>query len=375
MFCFWFQIFDDEFKPLQQSGFELVTKIPQFYKYKVTLHRQRREAQGIQAEPNRRDEVELDPESLKMADGNNFLLADDCDGERILIFASSTAKTGLKEHKNIFMDGTFKSVSKQFAQLYTIHVDLGSTEEETNVTPVVFALLPDKRKSTYIRLFNAILRVIPEWAPETVNADFEAAVIEAINTVFPAAEFHGCFFHFSQSLWRKVQNLGLANEYNTSQEVRESVRMCAALAFLKPTEVEEGWLHIHSVAVANEKLNEFFYYFIEQWLENPHLPIKAWNCTGRRHRTNNVVEGWNHRLNTIVGKPHPRIKNLIMTLKDEAENSDMKFTKIDLNLEGVKRKKKYIVMDNLIVRATETLAKSGDIKTFLRNVSYIIKMD
>lgn len=152
------------------------------------------------------------------------------------------------------MDGTFKSVSKQFAQLYTIHVDLGSTEKETNVTPVIFALLPNKKKSTYIRLFNAILREIPEWAPDTVNADFESAVMEAIKAVFPAAQFHGCFFHFSQSLWRKVQNLGLANDYSSSQEIRDCVRMCAALAFLKPTEVDQGWVIIHSDAVANEKL-------------------------------------------------------------------------------------------------------------------------
>lgn len=69
MFYFRFQIFDDEFKPLEQSGFELITKIPQYSHYKVTLHRHRREAQGIQTEPVSRDEVEFDPDSLKMADG------------------------------------------------------------------------------------------------------------------------------------------------------------------------------------------------------------------------------------------------------------------------------------------------------------------
>lgn len=68
-----------------------------------------------------------------MADGQNFLLADNQDGDRILICASPATKTMLKLHKIIFMDGTFKSVSKQFSQLNTIHVDLGSTESETNV--------------------------------------------------------------------------------------------------------------------------------------------------------------------------------------------------------------------------------------------------
>lgn len=310
-----------------------------------------------------------------MSDGTNFLLADDRDGERILIFASSTGKTALKENKNVLMDGTFKSVSKQFAQLYTIHVDLGSTVEETNVTPVVFAMLPDKRKSTYIRMLNAIRRAIPEWAPETVSADFETAVIEAVNSVFPNAQFHGCFFHFSQSLWRKVQNLGLSSEYNTDQEVRDSVRKCAALAFLKPADVEEGWLHVHGMAEKNEKLSKFLDYFVEQWLDNPLLPLTAWNCSGRRHRTNNAVEGWNYRLNSVVGKPHPRIQSLIKFLMQEAEKSDLVIARIDLNLEGVKRRKKYVEIDQRLEKANVQLEMSGDVQRFLRNVSYILKMD
>ena len=96
-----------------------MTRIPQFTTFKTTLHRQRSVAQGVQTEPNRREEVNLDPEILVMADGNTFLLADDCEGERLLIFASSRGKEILKQTKYIFLDGTFKSVSKQFAQLYT----------------------------------------------------------------------------------------------------------------------------------------------------------------------------------------------------------------------------------------------------------------
>lgn len=63
------------------------------------MYRRRREAQGVYAEANRRDEVNLDPEVLLMSDGNTFLLADDCEGERILVFASSRGKDILKKQK------------------------------------------------------------------------------------------------------------------------------------------------------------------------------------------------------------------------------------------------------------------------------------
>lgn len=369
------QIFDDEFKPLGNSGYELITKLPTLEKFKSTLHRHRRDTQGIQAEPKHRDDIELHPETVIMADGQNFLLADNLDGDRILIFASPATKVMLKVHKNIFIDGTFKSVSKQFSQLYTIHVDLGSTESETNVAPVVFALLPDKKKTTYIRLFRAILREVPEWAPETVSADYEISIIEAVKDVFPAAEFQGCFFHFSQCLWRKIQNIGLVDEYKSNEEVRNTIKMCASLAFLNLTQVEEGWLEIHAAAPNSEKINQFFDYFVDQWMENPLLPLASWNCKGRRHRTNNAVEGWNHRFNTLIGRSHPRIKHLVETLKLEAEKSAMKFTRMDLGLEGVKRRRKYIEVDCRIQRATNTLEVTGDIIRFLRNISYVIRMD
>lgn len=160
-----------------------------------------------------------------------------------------------------------------------------------------------------------------------------------------------------------------------NQEVRTSICMCAALAFLHPEQVQDGWILIHSQAVQNEKLTKFFDYFVDQWLENPNIQIEMWNCHQRRHRTNNVVEGWNHRLNSMVGKPHPRLRDLITYLKKEAESSDAKMLHMELNLEGVKRKKKYITMDSRIERATETLEKTKDMERFLRNVLYFIQME
>lgn len=273
------------------------------------------------------------------------------------------------------MDGTFKSVSKQFCQVYTIHVDLGSNKEEINVTPAVFALLPNKNKATYVRLFKKILDVIPEWSPEIVNMDFEVGAIKAIEEVFPRVQVQGCFFHLSQSIWRKVQEIGLSGMYKTSQEIRNTIRQCAALAFLKPEKVEDGWLHIHSTAPDNEKLIEFFYYFVEQWLENVHIPIEMWNCHGKRHRTNNSVEGWNHKLNLKCGKPHPRVRDLVLCLKKESQNSDEKIMRAELNLQATKRKRKYVAMDDRIQRATQQFEETGDLTVFLRNVSFAVHID
>lgn len=129
-------------------------------------------------------------------------------------------------------------------------------------------------------------------------------------------------------------------------------------------------MSIHTDAPANEKLTKFFDYFVEQWLENEDIPVAFWNCHNKRHRTNNAVEGWNRKINSYVERPHPRIKNLVECLKKEGENCDHLFKRMELSLEGRKRKKCYIKLDERISRASRTYEETGDATQFLRRLAY-----
>jgi len=42
--------------------------------------------------------------------------------------------------------------------------------------------------------------------------DFEATVWEAIRAEFTDTTIKGCTFHFSQAIWRKVQEVGLEQD-------------------------------------------------------------------------------------------------------------------------------------------------------------------
>ena len=65
--------------------------------------------------------------------------------------------------------------------------------EHQQVLEAVKALLPADRRLQHVVL------------------DFEAAVWTAFQLVFPDAGLRGCFFHYTQAVWRKVQNLGIYN--------------------------------------------------------------------------------------------------------------------------------------------------------------------
>ena len=71
-------------------------------------------------------------------------LAEDGVQDKLLNFGWANGKKNLKDYKSFFMNGTFKSFSSHFAQIYTIYDDVGSIKDETNIVPVVtyVTLLP-----------------------------------------------------------------------------------------------------------------------------------------------------------------------------------------------------------------------------------------
>jgi hypothetical protein len=83
------------------------------------------------------------------------------------------------------------------------------------------------------------------WSPKIVKVDFEA-IICAIYKVFPDSVSIECNFHFNRCLWRQIQNIGLAVEHKTIEQVRLMCRMCAALAHLLVNKGER-WLMIITV--------------------------------------------------------------------------------------------------------------------------------
>ena len=89
--------------------------------------------------------------------------------------------------------------------------------------PLVYALLPNKQHQTYSRAFlslkDAALSLGITLDPDMLMSDFELALIQATALNFPNASHKGCYYHFKQAIWRKVQSLGLVEEYKSSDEV------------------------------------------------------------------------------------------------------------------------------------------------------------
>ena len=75
----------------------------------------------------------------------------------------------------------------------------------------------------YERVFGKLLESRSTLALSSNLLDFEKATLQAAVNVFPGATLAGCLFHLGQSLWRRIQNEGLANNYREQDHTEQLI--------------------------------------------------------------------------------------------------------------------------------------------------------
>ena len=202
----------------------------------------------------------------KTASGEDFLMVEDGQGEdRVIMFATDTNIKLLCEAQTIYVDGTFQTCPSLFYQVFTIHAFKNGRQ-----FPLVYALLPNKSQATYVRAFELVkqkahsLHVSLE--PQIILSDFELAIKQAVELSFPTTDFRGCYYHFSQALMRKFQNIGLQVAYREDANVNRFLRRTAALAFVPIRFVRLAWQAIKVAAPQLPRIQEFIWYFEDTWL-------------------------------------------------------------------------------------------------------------
>lgn len=276
--------------------------------------------------------------------------------ERLLVFATEESLQLLGDSASWFMDGTFSVVPNLFAQLYVIHGQVGLDR-----CPLVFALMQRQTQSSYEELFRFLMSRCHA-DPSSITVDFEKAVHQAIRNVFGNdVTISGCFYHLTQSTWRKIQNLGLADRYKSDEDFRMFCGTLDALALLPVHQVVDGMRFIrnHIPQDAEELVEYFDSTYVSGPLRRrripgkplgfklrrmqPSFPPASWNCheatITNTSRTNNVCEGWNNAFSNLIGQNHPSIWKLIENLQKEEARVHIRFVQNERGIQVHKRKK------------------------------------
>ncbi|KAE9524411.1 hypothetical protein AGLY_015132 [Aphis glycines] len=167
--------------------------------------------------------------------------------------------------------------------------------------------------------------------------DFEQGLIDAFTNVFLGAQMRGCFFHFGQCLWRKIQNLPeIRQKYVNDPDFGLKIKQLIVLVFVPVSHIEENF---------NKFMSQQFFEDNEELL----LPLIDYfeeTLIGRPTRRNKRrppifdLKLWNQFDSTQAVASHSTIWRLIEVLKKEQHLTDIKINRFIAGQEPPAKKKK-----------------------------------
>jgi hypothetical protein len=271
--------------------------VQQFSSFRSRLKRYR--AQFVPALPVDIDDVDIQGDWARTRRGNQFL--NHIDNQwGLAIFTTSKLIRALANSDCAYIDGTFRTAPYPYDQFVTIH-----GLRNGFVVPLVFCLLNGKTVGQYRQLLQQLKREVRRltgglWRPNSFVLDFEQSMFIAIQTELPGVQISGCYFHFTQSLWRHIQSKDLVCAYRRSRRLRITVRKVMAIGFLPLLLVRQNFVLLRNSRQTRRLIGRFPK--LDDWLDyvqttyvnvNSPFPPSSWNVFNRDcyTRTNNHVEG------------------------------------------------------------------------------------
>ena len=112
----------------------------------------------------------------------------------------------------IFIDGTFKIVPKNWYQLLNI---FGFDDKNKIYTPLAYILLSSKNEELYNIVFAELIRIIKNntniksFEGVKIMTDFELSLRKSVKNNFEFYLLNGCYFHYCKAIWKKIKKLNL----------------------------------------------------------------------------------------------------------------------------------------------------------------------
>ncbi|KRY76798.1 hypothetical protein T4A_9173 [Trichinella pseudospiralis] len=181
------------------------------------------------------------------------------------------------------------------------------TEALRGVHPVQYALLSDKNRSIYDRLFDMVKETVPEANSRSISCDFQMAAFSE-RTAFPGVRLHGCFFHLAPNMRRP------------------------------PVFLIEMWSMYRRVVDGDNHINNF-------------------------------SEAAHRRLKAELGMAHLAIWKLIYSLRKVQHATDLFYEQLVANHQPLKQLKKYRESDKRIVQIARQYNDRDSI-TYLQGLAH-----
>ncbi|XP_063237468.1 uncharacterized protein LOC134539398 [Bacillus rossius redtenbacheri] len=303
-----------------------------------------------------------------------------------IVFANDTFLQFLSENpterREVSFDATFKVVPRRpsgFCQLMTAVVyfqDIGF--------PIFFALMTKRTQEAYVAVLDIFHQKTSAWEIVAVSSDFEKGLVNAIITRYPNAEFHGCWYHCCQAIWRMVMKTGLVEDCKNNDDMKRAIKMLMALAHLPATrgaphddavpayDIADGLeailIFIHEKNL-EEKLANLIEYFQNYWMAR--VTPRCFSVFNLPRRTNNALESFHALVLSIMG-PHANVWKFLVHLSDL---SNMYFSEFKALVEGktIRRQKPQNTnTQNLRKIIGKLVSREFSVTEFLRKAAHTV---
>ena len=359
---------------------DVLMALPKKQTLKRTLNRKR---QKLQSESG----ANLPPLPIDMSftfpdQFQDLILFDSGSGsDRLILLRKRELLDGLARAKLWLADGTFKVVPSLFFQLYTMHFELVPGINSA----AVYCLVQNKTQAVYVRILDVIKRMIPLANPEKILLDFGNAAINAFTAAYPNARILGCYFHLTQSILRKVNNIGMKSDYESDDNLRIAVRCLPALAMVPSTDVAEAFWILADYMPEHEKMPELLAYFEHTYIRGRRrpgrnecyrsaiYPIETWNhfesASEGIARTTNSIEGWHYGLQALLQCHHPTLWTFIKGLEKDMQMQHATFVQGVSGLQPFVPKR-YQSVKLRVANAVARYSRS-EILVYWRGIAYL----
>lgn len=205
---------------------------------------------------------------------------------------------------------------------------------------------------------------------EAIITDYETAMRQAIKKVVPGIKLLGCWFHYSQSIRRKVASLSkLFQLVRTDDKIRNIYYKMICLALLPHDKIEKAF---HELALdglqMSKEFTPFVKYFQSQWLKR--VGVKNFSVFLEETRTTCAAEGYNGKLGKKF-QTHPNFFVFIESLQWEELT---KSNALEQHINGARQtqpKKEYreraAIIRNESIKFT--IPNQTDAKLFLNRIA------
>ncbi|XP_066596840.1 uncharacterized protein [Prorops nasuta] len=254
----------------------------------------------------------------------------------------------MKNIENMYMDGTFQAVANfkdNNIQLFTILVTMRRYPKQA--IPCFWILMKNRRTVDYLEIFSFLKDNFIDLKPKLVMLDFERATANAVQIAYTDVQITHCYFHYSQALIKKAQNLSIINKTKNKSVYPERfiiIRKLTFLALLPSYYIRDvlKLLKKNTETQFGNFFGKYFKYYEKFWINE--IKPENFSVFKRNNRTNNFSESYNSKLNSYLGKK-PHINLLIsymkMLLKETKSEIDQAANNIYKKRETKKKNNKF----------------------------------